>query len=88
MMTAPFKIPSKSVVVIVHGLRPKKLGLFLFCVALWFLLRAFHVFHIESCLALCSRVFSVLFSVVISSLGEERAGLCISRAFVCLFCTR
>ena len=28
------------------------------------------------------------FSIAISSLGEEGAGLCASRAFVCLFCTR
>ena len=33
-------------------------------------------------------VFSVLFSIVITSLGEEKGGLCASRAFVCLFCTR
>ena len=26
---------------------------------------------------------SVLFSIVITSLGEERAGLCVLRAFVC-----
>ena len=39
------------------------------------------------CLALCSRVFQLPFSIVITSLGEERAGLCASRAFVCLFCT-
>ena len=38
----------------------------------------------EPCLALCLRVFSVLFSIVITSLEEERAGLCASRAFVCL----
>ena len=31
--------------------------------------------------------FSALFSIVITSLGEERAGLCASCAFVCLFCT-
>ena len=56
-----------------------------------------------SCLALCSRVFCVCvcvcvffffffffshFSIVITSLWEERARLCASRAFVCLFCTR
>ena len=29
--------------------------------------------------------FSVRLSIVITSLGEERAGLCASRAFVCLF---
>ena len=39
-------------------------------------------FHGESCLALCSRVFEVLFSTVVTSLGEERAGLCASRAIV------
>ena len=38
-------------------------------------------------------LFSVLvffspFSIVFTSLGEERAGLCASRIFVCLFCTR
>ena len=31
-------------------------------------------FHVESCLALYFRVVSVLFSIVITSLGEERAG--------------
>ena len=46
-------------------------------------------FRVESCLALCSRVviFLVLFSIVIISLWEERAGLCASRVIVCLFCT-
>ena len=43
-----------------------------------------------SYLAPCSHVFlSVLFSIVITSLGEDRA--CphdASRAFVCLFCMR
>ena len=42
---------------------------------------------VPSCLALCFHVFSVLFSVMITLLGEERAGLCASHAFVCLFCT-
>ena len=32
--------------------------------------------------------FSVLFSIVITSFGEERADLCAFRAFVCLFCMR
>ena len=31
-------------------------------------------------------VFISPFSIVITSLGEERAGLYVSRAFVCLFC--
>ena len=35
-------------------------------------------FHIESCLALCSLLLSVLFSIVITSFGEERAGLCLT----------
>ena len=41
-------------------------------------------FHVESYFAPCSHVFSVLFSIVIPSLGEERAGLYASLAFVCL----
>ena len=47
-------------------------------------------FHVESCLARCTRVvfLSVLFGVVITSLGEEKAGLCASPAFVWLYCTR
>ena len=59
--------------------------LFLFCVALWFILRG------TSCLVLpcsLSSCFFSPFSIVITSLGEEGAGLCASRAFVCLFCTR
>ena len=34
---------------------------------------------------LCPR-FSVHFSILITLLGEEGAGLCASRTFVCLFC--
>ena len=38
----------------------------------------------------CSRVvvFSVLFSIMITSLGEDRAGLYASHAFAYLFCMR
>ena len=32
-------------------------------------------------------VFLYFFSLVVTSLGEEGAGLCASSAFVCLFCT-
>ena len=32
-------------------------------------------------------VFLVLFSIVITSLGAKRAGICAFRAFVCLCCT-
>ena len=58
--------------------------LFLFCVALWFILRG------ASCLVLLCSSFSCFspFRIMITSLGEERAGLCASRAFVCLLCTR
>ena len=42
----------------------------------------------DSYLAHCSHVFTVLFSIVITSLGEERAGLYASRALVCLSCMR
>ena len=54
-------------------------------VALWFYYGAFRV---QACLTLCPHVLSVLFSIVIISPGEEGTGLCASRAFVCLFCTR
>ena len=59
--------------------------LFLFFMALWLYYGAIHV---KSCLALCSRDFFNPFSIVITLVGEERAGLCTSRAFVCLFYTR
>ena len=58
--------------------------LFLFCVALWFILRALHV--LKSSRAICPRASSFLLAVL-TSLGEVGAGLCASRAFVCLFCT-
>ena len=44
--------------------------------------------HVESCSALCHRVFISPCSTVITSLVEEKIGLCASHAFVCLFCTR
>ena len=34
-----------------------------------------------------SSCFFIVFSIVITSLGEEGGGMCASRAFVCLFCT-
>ena len=42
-------------------------------------------FHVEFCLAPCPHVSSVLFSIVTTSLREERADLCASRAFVFYF---
>ena len=40
---------------------------------------------LKSFRALCPH-FSVCFSILITSFGEEGAGLCASRTFVCLFC--
>ena len=57
--------------------------LFLFCVALWFILRGASCFKVFLCSL--SSCFFISFSIVIASLGEEGAGLCASRAFVCLF---
>ena len=57
--------------------------LFLFCVALWFILRGASCFKVFPCSL--SSYFFISFSIVIASLGEEGAGLCASRAFVCLF---
>ena len=59
--------------------------LFLFYVVLWFILcdtSCFKVFpySLSSCFVIPFNI------VIITSLGEEGAGLCASRAFVCLFC--
>ena len=82
----PARHPPRPVVYATDG--SKAVILVLLCSALWLLLRAC---HFGSCLALCARVyfffFLVLVSILITSLGEERAGLCASRAFVCLFWT-
>ena len=45
------------------------------------ILRDLHVFF--SCSL--SSCFFILFSIAITSLGEEGASLCVSRTFVCLF---
>ena len=58
--------------------------LFLFCVTSWFILPALHV--LKSSRALCPRVSSFLFSIVMTSLGEKGVGLCASRAFCVLVC--
>ena len=49
--------------------------------ALWFILRGVSCLKFFSC-SLSSRFF-IPFSIVITSLGEEEAGLCASRTFVC-----
>ena len=59
--------------------------LFLLGVGLWFILRGASCFKVFPCSL--SSCFVFPFSIVITSLGEEGAGLCASRAFVCLFCT-
>ena len=59
--------------------------LFLFCVALWFILWGASCFKVFPCSLYSS--FFIPFSIVTTSLGEEGASLCVSRAFVCLFCT-
>ena len=59
--------------------------LFLFCMALWFILRDASCFKVVTCSF--PSCFVIPFSIVIDSLGEEGAGLCASRAFVCLVCT-
>ena len=57
---------------------------FLFCVPLWFILWGASCFKVFPCsLFSC---FVIPFSIVIISLGKEGAGLCASRAFVCLLC--
>ena len=58
--------------------------LFLFCVALWFILRGASCFKVFLCSL--SSSFVIPFSIMITSLGEDGAGLCGSRAFVFLFC--
>ena len=56
-----------------------------FCVTLWLILRGASCFGVFSCsLYSC---FVIPFSIMITSLGVEGAGLCASSAFVCLFCT-
>ena len=45
---------------------------------------ALHV--LKYCTAVCPPVSSFLFGNGITLLGEEGAGMCASRAFVCLFC--
>ena len=57
----------------------------LFCVALWLILRGALCFKVFPCS--WSSCVVIPFSIVITSLGEEGAGMCASRAFVCLLCT-
>ena len=54
--------------------------LVLFCVALWFILRGASCFKVVPCSF--SSCFIFPFSIVVTLLGEEGAGLCASRVFV------
>ena len=45
-------------------------------------------YHVDSYLTPFSNGFTVQFSIVITSLGIDRAGLYASRTFVCLSCIR
>ena len=54
--------------------------LFLFCVALLFTLRDASCLVLPCSLSMC---FFCPFSILITLLGEEGAGLCAYRAFVC-----
>ena len=58
---------------------------FLFCAALWRLLLGVPCWILTCSLFSC---FSVLFSSVFTSPGDDKAGLYASRAFVCLSCMR
>ena len=85
MFTPPPPPPHLPVVYATDSSKAVVPVLFLFCVAFWFIRRdasCFKVFpwSLSSC-------FFIPFSIVITLLMEEGAGLCVSRAFVCLFCT-
>ena len=55
--------------------------LFLFCVASRFIIRGASRFKVYPCFL--SSCFVIPFSIVITSLAENGAGLCASRAYVC-----
>ena len=55
-------------------------------VALWFILRGASCFKVLPC-SLSSSFFVPFSMIMITSFGEWGAGLCVSRASVCLFCT-
>ena len=83
-----FLISLVSYIPIVYATERSKavvLMLFLFCMALWFILRGASCSKIFPCSL--SSCFSIPFSIVITVCGEEGAGLCVFRASVSLFCT-
>ena len=64
--------------------RSKAVVPMLFCVALWFILRGASCFKVFSCSL--SSCFVFPFSIVISSLGEERSwSVCVSYIYLLLF---
>ena len=84
-LTVKIFLPSPPVVYATDRSKAVVTMLFLFCVALWFILWIASCFKVFPCSL--SSCFVIPFSIVITSLGEEGAGLCVSRAFVCLFYT-
>ena len=58
---------------------------FLFCVVLWLILQGTLCFKVSPCSL--SSCFVIPFSIEITSLGEEGAGLCAFHVFVCLLYT-
>ena len=55
--------------------------LFLFCVAVYLTLRGVSCLVLPCSLSMC---FVCIFSILITLLGEEEAGLCVYRIFICL----
>ena len=56
--------------------------------AIWLCGFYYEAFDVDSYLVLCCHMLSVLYSIMTISFAEERAGLCVSCAFVCLSCVR
>ena len=52
---------------------------------MWFILRGASCFNVLP--YTLSPCFYIPFSIVVTPLREERAGLCASRAIACVFCT-
>ena len=75
--------PTPPVVYATDRLKAVVPVLFVFCVALWFILRGASCFKVYQCSL--SSCFVIPFGIVITSPGEEGAGLCDSRAFVFFF---
>ena len=62
--------------------RSKAVILVFFLFFLWLCSFYYWSVQVESCLAFCSRVFSVLFSIVVTSLGIKRSGTRFTKLFM------